>query len=110
MASDTPQGGALFAVSSPGAQPRQILERGGARLSQPILVDRGALAYLSTDDKQNSQVCVTEATGTERGCVALAALSIGYSATGHLLFSRGRALFAQRFDSQNVALRGDPLS
>ena len=108
VASDTPQGGALFAVSSPGAQPRKILERTGARLSQPTLVDRGAVAYLSTDEKQDSQVCAMDETGAERGCVALAALSIGYSATGHLLFSRGPTLFAQRFDSQRVAFGGDP--
>jgi hypothetical protein len=34
--------------------------------------------------------------------------SVAYSASGHLLFRRGLALMAQRFDAATLALRGDP--
>jgi Tol biopolymer transport system component len=89
FAADLAQGGALFSVSPAGGQPRQIMARPNARVAQPVFVDGGrSLVYLVTDDKQQSRVCVSDTDGSERGCVALAALSIGYSETGHLLFSR----------------------
>jgi hypothetical protein len=60
--------------------------------------------------QENRRVCVVDLNGQQKGCLAVEAeTTAAYSESGHLIFSRGATVVAQRFDPERVVLTGAPV-
>jgi eukaryotic-like serine/threonine-protein kinase len=105
--------GGLFADSLDGGSPPvqitslDLAHGEGAQLYPAMLPDGRHFLYLS---EPSSTVWVASVDSKERQRLLEADAQAVYVAPGFLLFVRRQTLFAQRFDAEKLALRGEPVS
>jgi Tol biopolymer transport system component len=97
----------LFKVQAGGGLPQRFKALTPGTLKSLAFDGRSSLAIYLAETSKGRQVCVADLAGSELGCTALTTNTLFYSGSGHLLFSRGNTLFAQRFDTRRLQLAGD---
>ena len=102
----------LFRVPAEGGTPESItsLDAGESGHYWPsFLPDGRHFLYTAwTSDPSARAVFAGELGAKERTRVLVAESNAVYSATGHLLFHRGKAVYAQAFDAKSLTLSGEP--
>ena len=103
----------LFRVPAEGGTPEAITSLDGTETGHfwpSFLPDGRRLLYTaSSADPSARAVYAAELGKKERTRVLTAESNALYSGTGHLLFHRGKAVFAQAFDANSLALSGEPV-
>lgn len=109
---------ALFKVSADGGSPEELTHLDQAKNERshrwPQLLPNGKAVIFtvgtvdSPDDYENANIeAVVLATG-ERKVILQKASMARYSPSGHLLFSRGGAIYSEKFDPETLTASGTP--
>jgi hypothetical protein len=103
----------VFRVPAEGGTPERVtaLEAGETGHFWPSFLPDGRrfLYTVWSGDPSLRAVYVGELGATQRTRVFAGESNAVYSDTGHLLFHRGKAVFAQPFDVKSLALSGEPV-
>jgi serine/threonine protein kinase len=108
-------GGILHRVTATGGQPTAIsaLDRsqGETEHASPFFLPDGRhFVYLAvSSDASKSAIYAGSLDSTERTRLFASESRAHYAAPGYLLFNRGAAVFAQPFDPDKLALKGEPI-
>jgi Tol biopolymer transport system component len=105
--------GGIFRVAGEGGTPEAITSLDASETGHfwpSFLPDGRRFLYTAwSGDLSARAVYVGELGKEERTRVVAAESNAVYSATGHLLFHRGKAIFAQPFDVSSLTLSGEPV-
>jgi serine/threonine protein kinase len=111
-------GRGLYRVPASGGAPTQISDPDTSRGEQShrwaeFLPDEKHFLYMAANfggQKGVNAIFVGSLDSSEKRFVMEAEANVAYAAPGHLLFPRGKDLFAQRFDLKRFTLTGQPVA
>ena len=106
-ASDT----GVYRVSANGGTAQKIVDQGAIIYFDPVFLPDGDHYLLSAFDAQRiGTILVRSLSDATERVVLRDATNAAWIDSGHLLYIRGDALMAQRFDADKAQLTGDPVA